>query len=50
MGTTIALQLLVAIYPIPTSTEAVRQDLLALQASRFLIPGNTPTTWTFAQV
>lgn len=50
MGMTVAIELLVAIYPIQTSLETVKQDLLVLQASRFLLPGETPSTWTFATV
>ena len=50
MGMTVALELLVAIYPIPTTLDDVRQDLLTLQSSGFLIAGDSNNTWTFAQV
>ena len=50
MGMTIAQALLVAIYPIATTQEAVRQDLAALEAASFLVAADSPSTWTFAQV
>jgi len=50
MGMTVAVELLLAIYPISASLDAVSHDLKALQASRFLVPGESTSTWAFAQV
>ena len=50
MGMTVAQALLVAIYPIATTQEAIRHDLAALEAASFLVAADSLSIWTFAQV
>lgn len=49
MGMTISADLLMAIYPIAASFDAIQQDLADLEKCRFLLPSGKARTWTFAQ-
>ena len=50
MGMSVSLDLLLDIYPIATSREALQRDLIDLEAARFLRATDVPGTWMMTQV
>ncbi len=50
MGMSVSLDLLVDMYPIPTTREALERDLIDLEAARFLKATEVPGTWMITQV
>ena len=50
MGMSVSLDLLVDMYPIPTTREALVRDLIDLEAARFLKASEVPGTWMITQV
>lgn len=51
MGTTVAMELLILIYPVATVAAAICSDLAALEVAGFLeLDRSTRTSWTFKQV
>ena len=49
MGMSVCLDLLLDMYPIATSREALERDLIDLEAARFLRATNVPGTWMMTQ-
>ncbi|EIE21630.1 hypothetical protein COCSUDRAFT_56833 [Coccomyxa subellipsoidea C-169] len=50
MGMSVSLDLLLDMYPIATSREALQRDLIDLEAARFLRATDVPGTWMMTQV
>lgn len=49
MGMSVCLDLLLDMYPIATSREALQRDLIDLEAARFLRARDVPGTWMMTQ-
>lgn len=50
MGMSVSVDLLLDMYPIATTREALERDLIDLEAARFLRTTEVPGTWMMTQV